>query len=231
MGGVSSIAITGTDTGVGKTRVGRALLRAALRRGVSVAPLKLVETGCIHKAGELVPEDGVALARAANVELSRVAPLRFELPASPAEAARAVGRTLSFTELALHVEAARALCPSLLLEGAGGALVPFGADGTFADLVARLGLPALIVARDALGTVNHTLLTVEALERRGVAVQGIVLQPVAAEPPGLDHRRQLGELLRAPVFGPLAFRPDADDDALADEIVDAGLDPKELFGA
>ncbi len=227
------LAITGTDTGVGKTRVARALVRAALRRGLSAAPLKLVETGCTRTAGELVPADGLALARAAELEakLSVIAPVRFELPASPAEAARAVGQRLTFAELSAHVARARTLCPTLVLEGAGGALVPFGADGTFADLVAQLGWPALVVARDALGTINHTLLTLEALERRGVDVVAVVLQPVGAEPSALDHRRQLSELSRVPVIGPLAFRPDADDDALADEIVAAGLEPKELFGS
>lgn len=226
------LIVTGTDTGVGKTRIARGVLRACSRAGVAVAPLKLVETGCRRVGSELLPEDGLALLAAARAsDLAWVAPLRFELGAAPSVAARQVGRALTFSELASHVERAAAAAPRVLVEGAGGLLVPLGEEGSFADFARKIGARLLVVARDALGTLNHTLLTLEAAERRGLDVAAVVLNAASPEPCALDHAAELRALApETTIVGPLPWRPAATDDELARELSEAGLPPARCFG-
>lgn len=225
--------VTGTDTGVGKTHVTRGLVRSLVRAGHSLFPLKLIETGCVPSNGVLQPEDGRALARALGREdlLDLVAPVRFELPAAPATAARRVGVELDFATLRGHLDRAASLASRLVVEGAGGLLVPIGPEGTFGDLAGALGARALVVARDALGTLNHTLLTVEAARRRGIEVAAVVLNATGPEPSPLEHRHELSRWLpeAVPVYGPLPWLPAASDDQLADALAGVGLDARSLL--
>jgi dethiobiotin synthetase len=230
----SVLLVTGTDTGVGKTHTSRAILRALTRRHQAVAPLKLVETGCTLHDGVLLPADGLALARAARCEhlLDVVAPERFPLPAAPSTAARAAGTTLRFDALEEHVHRAGTLAPRVLLEGAGGLLVPIGPDGTFREFAARVRASVLIVARDALGTLNHTALTIEGARMTGLRVAGVVLNAVGPERCTLEHARELSERYpEVPVYGPLPWMPDTveEDEALADALERAGLDVPRLL--
>jgi dethiobiotin synthetase len=161
--------VTATDTGVGKTTVACALAAAFARRGHVVAAMKPCETG----GGDDAERLRAATGRTLDPEL--VCPYRFRLPASPEAAAHA--------ERAPHVDISHisrayarlvAGAERALVEGAGGLLVPLGGGRTMADLAAALALPLLIVARPSLGTINHTLLTVEAARRRGLRVDGVI---------------------------------------------------------
>lgn len=225
--------VTGTDTGVGKTFVSRGLLRQCARRGLAVFPLKLVETGCERVGQHLRAGDGEALARAAGLDAgaeSLIAPLRFELPASPAAASRAAGAPVQADALSALVARATEGAPRVLLEGAGGLLAPLTDTLSFAnfvsDVATRLSLDVrlLVVARDALGTLNHTLLTVEAAERRGLSVAAVVLNAASGVRCALDHR---GELLRLRpdlcVLGPTPWRAGASDDDAADALESVGM--------
>jgi dethiobiotin synthetase len=161
--------ITATDTGVGKTFVACALLRAAVRRGLRVAAMKPCETGDGDDGARLIAATG----RALDPALAR--PYRFALPASPEAAARAEGTIIDVDRI---VAAFHTLAPDAdltLVEGAGGLLVPIAPGVLMADLAARLGLPLLVVARASLGTVNHTLLTLEAARQRELPVAGVIL--------------------------------------------------------
>ena len=224
------LMVTGTDTGVGKTVISRGILRSAARAGVELFPLKLVETGCELADGEFVPSDGVALAAAAGRDdLDKIAPLRFALPASPTMAARDAGRSLALPELMDCVETAWAQAPNVLLEGAGGLLVPITEQLSFADLARELRASVILVARDALGTLNHTLLTLEVLRRRGMSVVSVVLNAASPEPCTLDHRAELNRLEpRIPIWGPVPWMEGATDDQLADAVEAAGFKPSEL---
>lgn len=225
--------VTGTDTGVGKTQVACAITRMLVRAGHAVLPVKLIETGCVRIHGRLEPQDGRALARAASLEhlLDLVAPERFELPAAPSTAAKRAGVELRFADLQAHIARAHSVCPRILLEGAGGFLVPIGPEGSFADLALLLRPRLLVVARDALGTLNHTLLTVEAIRRRNLALAGVVLNAAGPTPPSsLDHERELKSLLPdVPIYGPLPWMPGASVDEFADALTNAGLGPAELL--
>ena len=165
--------VTGTDTGVGKTVVACTLVRALRGRGVDVGVMKPAETG----VGEAGPLDALALREAAASAdpLDDVCPQQFGLPAAPTVAAAHEGRRVDVAAIQAAFDRLAARHELLVVEGAGGLLVP-AADGLdMAGLAARLELPVLVAARAALGTINHTLLTVEAAERRGLRLAGVAI--------------------------------------------------------
>lgn len=216
--------VAGTDTGVGKTRVACALVRGFRARGIDVGAMKPVETG----VGEAGPLDALALQAAAGDTdpLDDVCPLRFALPAAPTVAAAAEGRSVEFWALLRAFERVKARHDCVIVEGAGGLLVPVDAQHCMADLARELGLPVLLVARAALGTINHTLLTLEAAVARGLSVAGVVISHAdgplsAADAANLGALRdalgdaQVGEL--PPLAEGAEPAPDAIDfDALID---------------
>jgi dethiobiotin synthetase len=164
--------VTGTDTAVGKTTVAVALARLALRRGRVPIPFKPVETGC-----EPEPDDARRLWEAARppITLHETCPIPLRMPAAPAAAAAAVGRRLDLSELATHAVNIAARGHFLIVEGAGGLLVPYGESWTNADMALRLRLPVLVVGRVALGTINHVALTLAEISRRGLPLAGVIL--------------------------------------------------------
>jgi len=165
--------ITGTDTGVGKTVVAGAIAAALRRRHRDVGVMKPIETG----VGTQGPLDAISLCEAAGAtdSLDLVCPQRFALPAAPSVAAAHEGRTVDLELIrAAHAELARRHA-LLLIEGAGGILVPIRAGYSMADLAAEFDAPLVVVTRASLGTINHTLLTLEAIERRGLVLAGVVI--------------------------------------------------------
>lgn len=176
--------VTGTDTGAGKTVVSRALLLGLRARGVDVAAMKPIETG----VGPAGPLDALALAEAAGGRdpLEDVCPLRFAMPAAPTVAAAAEGRAVDLDRVERAFARLSRRAEFVVVEGAGGLLVPVAERTSMADLALRLGLPAVIVARAALGTINHTLLSVEAAERRGLALVGVVISHAEPAPSAAD---------------------------------------------
>jgi dethiobiotin synthetase len=174
---VSALFITGTDTGVGKTFVACALAIALRERGRRVAVLKPVETGV---EGE--PADALAL-RAASLDpapLDDICPYRLRAPLAPAVAARLESVTIDVTRLVALVARRRQEADVLLVEGAGGLLVPLDARTTWAELAVRAGLPLLIVGANRLGVVNHCALTARVAAAAGLVVRGFVLSQRAA---------------------------------------------------
>ena len=173
--------VTGTDTGVGKTFVACGVLRALRRRGLNVGAMKPAETDV---APGVDPADAAALRAAAGADdpLDLVCPLRLRAPLAPLAAARAEGREV---ELASVREAFSELSRRhafLLVEGAGGLLVPLAEGFTYAELAVETELPVLVVARRGLGTLNHTALTLEACAARSLAVEGVVLNRAPGAP-------------------------------------------------
>jgi dethiobiotin synthetase len=167
------VFVTGTDTGVGKTLVACAILRALRARGIDVAGMKAIETG----VGDEGPPDARALALAADAgePIERICPQLFALPAAPNVAARHEGRGVELAEVHRAFAELAARHDFVLVEGAGGLLVPTSDEANMADLAAALGLPIVVVVRAALGTINHTLLTLAEAERRGLALAGVVV--------------------------------------------------------
>jgi len=166
--------VTGTDTGVGKTFVTCALARRARARGMRVFAFKPVETG--SPDGRL-GEDQEKLIEAAGGwqegELQGV--YQFALPAAPLVAAEAEGRTIDLGRIDAVLQRGSESADLVLVEGAGGWRVPITADVDMAGLAARVDIPVVVVARAGLGTINHSLLTLEAVEREGLQIRGLVL--------------------------------------------------------
>ena len=153
---MSALLVTGTDTGIGKTFVACALAHALRAHGRTVAVMKPVETGVVS-----APEDALRLREAAAdpAPLEDICPYRLRAPLAPAVAARAEGVTIDLARLETLIRRRQAAADVLLVEGAGGLLVPIRDGITYADLAARLGLPLLVVAANRLGTINHCALT------------------------------------------------------------------------
>ena len=175
--------ITGTDTGVGKTFVACGLARSFHDRGLRVGVMKPVETGCSRRDDELLPADALRLLMAArsDQDLSSVCPYRFEAPLAPDVAARRAGQQID--PQVIH-DRCRAIARShdiIVVEGAGGLLVPIWNRYSMADLAADLGLPLLVVAASRLGAVSHTLLTLELAAARGLPVAAYVLNHLSRE--------------------------------------------------
>ena len=170
-----SLLITGTDTGVGKTWVGRALSHALVAAGRKVVAVKPVETGCDSAGSHL--EDGALLAAATGQAEPRSALFRFAAPVAPALAAEREGQAIDLDALVLQIEGVSQGAEVLLVEGAGGLLAPLTWEWTVVDLARALGAAALVVAADRLGTINHTQLTLSALELAGIDLVGVVLTP------------------------------------------------------
>ena len=170
---MAGIFVTGTDTGVGKTVVSCSLARGLHEQGVDIGVMKPAETG----VGAGGPEDAQALAAAAGVTdpLELICPLQYTIPAAPEACARDEERPAEFAPILKAYKELTEKHEHLLVEGAGGILVPFSMQHSMADLVARLELPVLIVARASLGTINHTLLTLEACDARKLEVLGVVI--------------------------------------------------------
>ena len=195
--------ITGTDTGIGKTVVACALIRALRAAGRHVDPRKPVESGCERRGDELFPADGAALREAAGElapDLAVVTPYRLQHALSPERAARLERRALNISALREACLAAHAPGATMVVEGAGGFYSPLASDGLNADLAQALGLPVILVAPDRLGTINHVLLTAEAIRNRGLDLALAVLNADDAPgPEGMDNPSDLATYLDCPV--------------------------------
>ncbi len=198
-----SIFITGTDTAVGKTRVACALVRGLRAAGVDAAGFKPV---CCGDRG-----DAEALRAAAGgvVEINEVNPVWLRPPLAPYAAAMVEGRTVDVSLMREAFARLRNAHEMVIVEGAGGWLVPLSRDFSMADLAAEFALPVLVVAANRLGAINHTLLTVAAVREGGLQCAGVILNHAREPAPGdvaaLTNRALLEELLPVPVLGEVAF--------------------------
>lgn len=175
--------IAGTDTGVGKTVVAAGLVRLARKWGLRCVAVKPVETGCSIQSGSLYPEDGEFLREASENDISsdECTPFRFSIPASPARAAALSGSRIFVSDLVEHVHTVSESYDLIVVEGAGGLMVPIEANLMMIDVIQRLEYPVVLVARSRLGTVNHTVLSAEALRHREIALDGILLSSLDDE--------------------------------------------------
>jgi dethiobiotin synthetase len=193
----AGLFISGTDTGVGKTLVTAAVARLLRAQGRAVVVCKPVATGAQRVAGRWLADDTALLADAIGLagDWERVTPWAFPDPVAPPLAARRRGVTLTLKAIAAAVRERARPEAALLVEGVGGLLCPLTEGETVADLVRELGLPLVVVARRSLGTLNHTLLTLEAARMRGLTVAGVVVSE-SVPPAGLADETNVDELRR-----------------------------------
>lgn len=198
--------VSGTDTGVGKTRIGAALAAQCTARGFRVRARKPVESGCETRGGISFPADAEALRRAAGARepLGTVCPYPLAAPLSPPRAATLAGQRLQLAQLVAACTADPSTGDFLLVEGAGGLLSPLADDALNADLALALGLAVLLVGDDRLGAVHQLLATAEAVERRGLRLAGVILNAVREAP---DPRLENAPAIAAHVDAPLLSLP------------------------
>jgi dethiobiotin synthetase len=181
----SGYFITGTDTGVGKTIVSAAILRTFIKKGLKVGAMKPIETGCLNKDGVLLPSDGMFLRDMAemNDSLDIVTPVKFETPVSPLVASRLEDMEIDLERVFKAFENLKKKYDYLIVEGVGGLMVPIlkeqkkKAEKVYLvrDLIKNMELEVIIVTRPTLGTINHTLLTVEALKSKKIPIKGFII--------------------------------------------------------
>jgi dethiobiotin synthetase len=209
--------VTGTDTGVGKTVVAAALVAALRGRGVAVRALKPVLTGLGDPPDANGAHDHELLARAAGSLPEDVALVRYDPPVSPHLAGELGGRAVDVARLLELIREAGAACDLLVVEGVGGLRVPLTSSGySVRELARDVGLPLVIAARPGLGTINHTLLTVESARSAALTVAGVVLTPWPEDAGVIErsNRETIERLADVPVAA-LPFVPAADPELLA----------------
>jgi len=205
------IFVTGTDTGVGKTYVASGIAASLRARGVDVGVMKPAETGCRIRSGDLMPADAIRLAKAAGARdpLSLINPYRFRNPLAPLVAAELEGKRIQTGRIMAAYRVLACRHDFMIIEGAGGIMVPLSPNYLYLDLAEAIGLPVVIVARPGLGTINHTLLTVAALKERGIAIAGVIINYSNKNKPGTAEETNPGvieKISRVTVLGAVPYR-------------------------
>jgi dethiobiotin synthetase len=175
--------VTGTDTGVGKTTVTVHLMQQLVAQGLKVIGMKPIASGCEWIDGRWQNEDVTQLAAASNVQAPAelINPYCFQPAIAPHIAAAQAGIEIRLEVIQSAYESLKAMADVVIVEGAGGLLVPLGATYTIADLIKTLDLPALVVVGMRLGCINHALLTTQGLQQQGIDFCGWVANHVDPE--------------------------------------------------
>lgn len=215
------IFITGTDTGVGKTIVTATIARLLKRSGVNVGVMKPVTSGCVEKDGKLVSEDAELLKWAIGADVEPdAAPYLFSPPIAPSVAAEKEGTRIEFSRIGDAYSRLTAKHDFVLVEGAGGLMVPLSGGFLMADLVKRLDIPMLVITRPNLGTVNHTLLTIFTAKQLGIDVKGFIINNYPAKPDEAEQYapHMLDSLSGAPLLGLFPHIPAMDQEATVEAL-------------
>ncbi len=201
--------ITGTDTGVGKTLVACGLAAAFRDAGFKVGVMKPAESGCHNEHGRMVPRDAHLLKAAAGSDqpIERICPYRLGLPAAPSVAAAHAATRIRPDFLVRLYRDMDAVHDLMLVEGAGGLLVPLHSSYTFADLARELELPVLVVVGNRLGAINQALLTFEHAACLNLKVYGYFLNDIeeGETPATSTNAATLQEMTRVPCAGRIPF--------------------------
>ena len=216
---MTAFFVVGTDTGIGKTHASCALLHALARRHARVCGMKPVAAGGVRTADGFTNEDSIAHRAASTVRVPAELdnPILLPEPLSPHIAAAHAGTPIAFETVLAAVAALRARTDALVVEGAGGFLVPLSETRTGADLAVALNLPLVLVVGMRLGCLNHALLTAEAIRARGLTLAGWIANRV--DPGFLCPEENLVYLrghLGAPLWADLPFSATPDPRADAD---------------
>ena len=201
--------VTGTDTGVGKTWASMGLLELFNQQALTTIAMKPVASGCEVTAEGLRNEDADLLMKVMGAKASYddVNPYAYAPAIAPHLAARQVGETINIDRIIQQAEQLSTRADRIVIEGAGGWLVPLNDDKTFADLAVALKLPVILVVAIRLGCINHALLSVESIQRSGLLLAGWVANTGLADSEGCGdiqaNIESLSARLSAPLLGTL----------------------------
>ena len=201
--------ITGTDTGVGKTLITTALIKLLVQQGNKVVGMKPVSCGCRQVGGQWQHDDALAMMAASNVKLpyETVNPYAFEPAIAPHLAAQLAGETISLSLVHGQFRGLSGAADKIIVEGAGGWLVPINNEESMADLAVVLGLPVILVVGLRLGCLNHALLTVQSIQEKGAKLAGWVansIDPLFKEK--IANIDSLKARIPAPCLGVIPYR-------------------------
>ncbi len=231
---MTGLFITGTDTDVGKTTLAAGLAGALKNRGYSVGVMKPVQSGAGIRKGRLYSQDAELMMKAIGCEDEEelVCPVLLKEALAPATAAEIEGKTIdveliknAFAELERRHDV-------VIVEGAGGIAVPLKDRFLISDLIACLGLPAIIVARAGLGTINHTFLTIEHARKRGIAIIGVVINNYRGGLAEETGQKVISELTGIPIIGVIPYdeRVSAGDVRSIVSLVEKNVDGEAIMG-
>jgi len=197
------VFVTGTDTEVGKTRITTGLMAVLQQQGLKAAGMKPVASGCDWVAGQWQNEDALAMIAQSNVSLpySVVNPYAFEPAIAPHIAASRVNNEVSISEIKQQFEQIKSEADAVVVEGAGGWLVPLNQTETMADLAVALDLPVVLVVAIKLGCINHALLSIESIQQRGLRIAGWVANHLDAQHESAEIIDTLKQHIAAPCLG------------------------------
>ena len=207
------VFITATDTGVGKTFVGSALVTCLSQRGIDVGVMKPIETGVSQSTR--AQSDGMRLRKAAEADdpLVEVCPYVFRLPVAPLTAAQAEGKAIQVTPILRAFRTLSQKHAFMVVEGVGGIYVPLTQTLNLSDIIYKMRLPVIVIGRSGLGGINHALLTLHALRDQNIFVMALVLnqqRPVRTKIARAQEQSTINLLRRlagVPVVGPLPHSP------------------------
>ena len=205
----AGVFVAGTDTGVGKTVIAAGILHSLRSAGVDAVPMKPVQTGASHPSRSQDLEFCLQVAGTDPdaTELGLMSPYCLKTEASPHLAARLENVRIDTNHILCCLDALRREHEAVVVEGAGGILVPLNESETMLDLIRLLSIPVVLVARRGLGTINHTLLSLSALQSKGVEVSGIILNETAHTPGFIagDNAETIARLGKTAVLGSMGL--------------------------
>ncbi|TDX59319.1 dethiobiotin synthase [Orenia marismortui] len=202
--------ITGTDTDVGKTVITAGLLAVLRERGHDIGLMKPFQTDFIEKDGEILSPDLEYVLRFVDIDTDYdlMNPIRLREPLAPSVAAEVEGIEIDLTKVDRAYEELLTIHRGLIVEGAGGLMVPLTKDFLIPDLIKKLDLPLIIVARPNLGTINHTVLTVKVARQLGIEVLGVIINGFKEEEAGIAEETNpevIAELADVDILGIIPY--------------------------
>lgn len=209
-----SYFVIGTDTNVGKTYVASGLVQHFVNAGFKTVGMKPIASGCeVGQQGALLNEDVRKLQHASNVQapLALINPYSFTPAIAPHLAAEKVGMVMQSGKIKLAYLQLVTMAEVVIVEGAGGFLVPINAAETLADLASELNIPIILVVGMRLGCINHALLTVEVIKARGLTLAGWVANQIDPDMPMFDENlSSLQQRIAAPCLSVVRWQQAAD---------------------
>ena len=223
--------ITGTDTGVGKTVITAALIHAIRLLGLKVCGMKPIETGCLKpkskvqssklkvKEEVLIPPDGMFLKKMADMDdpIDLITPIRLENPLAPLPASEIEDIPVDIKKIRKSYAELSEKYEVVVVEGVGGLLVPIKRNYFVLDLARDLGLPIIVVSRPGLGTINHTMLTVNYAIKEGLTVAGIIINyslPPEGTPAEKTNPEVIKQISPVPIIGIFPYLEDVERTAI-----------------
>jgi dethiobiotin synthetase len=212
--------IAGTDTGVGKTIMAGAMIKTLSYLGQRVGAMKPVESGCGREGDVLIPFDGMFLKQTAHMDepVTLVTPCCFESPLAPLSASEIEMTEVDTDEIRRSFKGLSAKYSSMIIEGLGGLMVPLKKDYFVVDMAKEFGLPLLLVARPGLGTVNHTMLSINCALKEGLQIAGVIINYSNPPAGGLAEKtnpKLLAQICPVPIMGIFPYLRNLDEDSIA----------------